>query len=240
MRVFTPGERAQSTDVYVRLLEAVDYKGKRLTLAPDLVLPSSKTAAGVLSVIPLEELFVNDLVRDGSFKALIVNIDAASVNKAAFRMLISELQIHQNLLVFMNICSAHTLNNSTIWGLGDFPYGSLLREAHVFDAVRDRRLQELAKRCLRSDIQMDQCALACTPEEHMVPIQVESYSPLPLSHLVEEETKHEPVINPITNPIMGELVQDEAVSDHSTTQFPSPKIPPCYTRYHFFQTMCLP
>ena len=90
-------------------------------------------------------------------KDIIINCDGAAVNKSSIRLLTTELQKYPNLFVFTNICAAHTLNNSTLWGLGDYAYVSVLRAARVFDAVRNRRLPDLAKKCIRGDIQPGQC-----------------------------------------------------------------------------------
>ena len=62
MRLFTPGKRAESTDVYVPPLDAVDFNGNKVAMAPGLALPHSKATSGALSTKPIDELFIKELV----------------------------------------------------------------------------------------------------------------------------------------------------------------------------------
>lgn len=79
---------------------------------------------GILSTIPLSDLFIDRFVAQPVFKAPLVYCDGTNSNLAALRMLRSELEVHRMLLVVPIICAAHALNNSVSWGLGDFAYGS--------------------------------------------------------------------------------------------------------------------
>ena len=49
------------------------------------------------------------------------------------------LSVYTQLIVYTNICTGRTVDNSAKWGLCDYPYGAVLRQAHVSDAVKDRK-----------------------------------------------------------------------------------------------------
>ena len=149
MRIFTQNRRAGDEEVHVRAIDAYACGGKTMTLFPELLLPSSKSASGVLSTIPMHKLFIEDLVSSGTFKTVIFSCDGTNANRAAIRMMTSELQKHGNLLIFTSICNSHAINNAAKWGLGNYPYGAMLRSSHVFDAARKRDIPLLVDRCLR-------------------------------------------------------------------------------------------
>ena len=73
----------------------------------------------------------------GGFKTIVLNCDGPNGNKAAIRILTSDLQIYDRLLIFANICSARSINNSDKLGLRDYSYGSAIRNPRVSDSVRD-------------------------------------------------------------------------------------------------------
>ena len=56
------------------------------------------------------------------------------------------------MIVYANIFTGHVVNSSSKWGLGDYPYGNVIRQARVFDAVKDRNLPGLVRKILREDI----------------------------------------------------------------------------------------
>ena len=57
-------------------------------------------------------------------------------------MLMSELQSKKELLSVNQICVSHPLNNSGLWGLGNFLYGSILRASRVYEARRFKGVGE--------------------------------------------------------------------------------------------------
>ena len=126
-----------------------------MRLLPDLCLPSSKSDSGVISVIPIGGIYIKEIVERDIFNAIVIRCDGPSVNKCAYRMLTRELQKFGKLIVFSNICSSRGINNSIRWGLGVFPYGGLLRSAHVFGAVKDRATKQLLPKYLMGDIKPD-------------------------------------------------------------------------------------
>ena len=92
----------------------------------------------------------SDVVWVGAYFTTVGHItsDGTNSNRAAIRMMTSELQKWPKLLVFTSICSARGVNNASRWGLGDYPYGSMLRAADVFDAVRGRKVSHLVSKCM--------------------------------------------------------------------------------------------
>ena len=138
MRIYTKNRRAANEEVHVRAVGAYACGGKTMTLFPELLIPSSKSASGVLSTIPIHKLFIQDLVASGTFKTVISSCDGTNAKRAAIRMMTSELQRHDNLLIFTSICNSHAINNAEKRGLGSYPYGAMLRSPHVFDSERER------------------------------------------------------------------------------------------------------
>ena len=141
MKTFCDG-RAKSSEIFARTLEAYSADGKHMMSYPTLSTPHATTTSGVLSAIPLKELHIDDLMSKGGFKFLFLKCDAANTNKAAAKVLLSELKPVKELLVVMQICAVHVLNTATIWGLGMFPYGSLLRTAHVYESRHFKGLDD--------------------------------------------------------------------------------------------------
>ena len=139
MRLSSTGYgNATSVEIYVRTLVARSQNGEEMKYMPVLSHPTDSTASGVLSTIPLKELFIEDLVSRPCFKFLLITTDGAPTNKAAIRLLVSELQVHKQLIILPSVCSPHTLSNAIRWGLGDFPFGKYLRTSHGLDAARRR------------------------------------------------------------------------------------------------------
>ena len=77
-------------------------------------------------------------------------------------MLLAELQPRKELLVLVNYCSAHGLNNGVRWGLGIFSYGNVLRTCHVIQSVKHRKFEDHVKKYLRTDIEQDPVILTDT------------------------------------------------------------------------------
>ena len=124
MRLCESQGTARSMDIHARYVGARASDGERMSYFPELCKPTSAKASGILSTIPIEELFIDRFVARPGFKILLVYCDGTNSNLAALRMLCSELEVHKTLLVVPIICAAHALNNSVQWGLGDFAYGS--------------------------------------------------------------------------------------------------------------------
>ena len=98
MRIFTLQNRVGSREVYAWTLTATNAEGKEMKLYPKLAMPTSSTAGGILSTIPLKQLFIEDFVSDGAFKILLISTDGINSNKAAMRLLLSELTKYNNRL----------------------------------------------------------------------------------------------------------------------------------------------
>ena len=109
--------------------------GETMHFYPRIALPAACNAAGILGTIPISSLFVKELTASPGFKMIMVNMDGAATNKAALRMLRTELQRYEQLIVAPVLCSAHSMNNAVKWGLGTFPYGPYLRTAHCFEST---------------------------------------------------------------------------------------------------------
>ena len=135
MRVMHGG-RASNDEVYIVALSARSAAGETMSLYPRVVLPSSRTAAGILGVIPISSLFIKEFTSTPGFKLLFVSMDSAITNKAALRMLCTELQRVEQLLVIPTMCNAHMMSNAVKWGCGKFPYGPYLRTAHCFESAQ--------------------------------------------------------------------------------------------------------
>ena len=139
MRLSTSGTgNTGSLEIYVRTLVARSENGTEMKFIPELSRPENSTAAGVLSTITPADLFIPEFVSRPGFRILMITMGGIATNRAALRLLVSELQAHQQLLVITSICSSHTLSNATRWGMGTFPYGKYLRTSHVLDAVKHR------------------------------------------------------------------------------------------------------
>ena len=135
IRIFNDGQ-ASSVEVYVRSLEARDSIGKSAVTYPVLSIPHAIKASGVLTTIPIRKLYIEDLLPNGCFRFLILKCDVSNTNRAAVKMLMSELQSGKELLAVNQICVARSLNNSGFRGLGNFPYGAISRTSHVYEAIR--------------------------------------------------------------------------------------------------------
>ena len=134
MRVMQGG-RASNAEVYVVALQARSPSGETMNMYPMAVLPNSRNAAGILGTIPISNLFIKELTSTPWFKMVFVSMDAAATNKAALRMLRTELQRHEQLLVIPTTCNAHMVNNAAKWGRGTFPYGPYFRTAHCLESA---------------------------------------------------------------------------------------------------------
>lgn len=189
MRIFSEDRRAGSVEVFAVSLEARGIGGKTIRLFPKLRLPATKSAAWILSVLSKDDMFITQFVESGAVKILMLNCDGANANKAAIRLLTSELSIYPNLLVLSNICAAHTINNSSKWGLGDFPYGEFLRHARVFGAVRKRNIPDLVKKLLVGE---------SAPSEHLVAIR--DYCTTMLSIEVTQPSKIDTIPQSVIRP----------------------------------------
>ena len=154
MRIFTGG-CAASFEIYVKSLEAMSADGKRMVTYPTVSQPECSKVSGLLSTIPLPELHIDDLLDGQGFRFLLLKSDGANVNRSAIKMLTAELQNRKELLVAPVLCIAHALNNSSIWGLGDFPFGSVLRTAHVFEARHLKELEGIVSSVLRCGVGHD-------------------------------------------------------------------------------------
>ena len=86
------GGRASNAEVYVVALTSRSASGESISMCPRVVLPSSRNAAGILGTIPISSLFIKELTSTPGFKMVFVIMDSAVTNKAALRMLRTEIQ----------------------------------------------------------------------------------------------------------------------------------------------------
>ena len=84
------------------------------------------------------------------FRFLMVSCDGINTNRAAARILPTELHPRKTLLCLMRVFEAHTINNSSKWGLGCYAYGSLLRLGHAVDSVKHCCVQQFVSTKFRS------------------------------------------------------------------------------------------
>ena len=70
VRLFTPLKRAGIVELHVRAMGAYASSGKSMAMFPELMIPSIKSSSGILSTLPMAELFIDDLVASGPFKCL--------------------------------------------------------------------------------------------------------------------------------------------------------------------------
>ena len=91
MRIFSPQRRAGSVEIFARQLEAFGINGSSCNLIPGLRTPASKSAAGILPIIPLSELYIDELAHNGNPKVVIFNSDGSNTNLAALKVLVSSL-----------------------------------------------------------------------------------------------------------------------------------------------------
>ena len=121
MKLFREG-RVVDVEVYCRMLLAHDDSGVCKRSFPTLAAPPDATADGILSVLPLTGLRIEDLTSKPGFKFLLINCDGANTNRKAVRMLMRELQNRRDLLALVIFCAAHVMNRAVKWGLGVFYY----------------------------------------------------------------------------------------------------------------------
>ena len=152
MRLFADS-RAANVDVYTRTILARNANGDSLRSFPVLPRPPSSNASGILSTIPINELYLDELTSTPGFKLLLINCDGANTNRKAVRMLMIELQPMRELLTVVMFCAAHGLNNAVRWGLGLFSYGNILRSCHVLQSAKHRKFEVHVKAKLRLDIE---------------------------------------------------------------------------------------
>lgn len=158
--------RSANVDVYGRTLLARNAAGETARSYPVLSRPSTSKASGVLSTIPTKALFLDELTSTPGFKLLLLNCDGANTNRKAVRMLTAELQPKKNLLVVVNYCSAHGVNNAAKWGLGVFSYGNLIRGCHVLQTAKRRKFEDHVRTYIREDIQEDPLVLTDTSVDY--------------------------------------------------------------------------
>ena len=82
----------------------------------------------MLSAIPIKKLHLEDLVPNGSFRFLITKCGEDNTNLAAVKMIMDELQSKKELMAANHLFVAHSLSNSGVWGLGNFPYGAIFSD----------------------------------------------------------------------------------------------------------------
>ena len=166
MKLFSDG-RSANVEVYGRTLLARNSIGESQRLYPVLSQPPASDASGVLSAIPTGALFLDELTSTQGFKMLLINCDGANTNHKAVRMLMAELQPRKDLLVVVNYCSAHGLNNAVRWGLGLFSYGNILRACHVLQSVKHRNFAGHVKKLFRTAIEPDPVLLSETALDYV-------------------------------------------------------------------------
>ena len=170
MKVFTSG-RPNSAEVYGILLVATSASGEVRTLPPRLAMPASTKASGVLSAVQLSSLFIDDLMHGGGFRMLFINCDGVNTNRKAVKVMISELQRYPDLLIQLNVCAAHGINNAVRWSLGVFDYGNILRFSHVLQSIKNHGYATLVGRMLKYEPPSDPVLETNTALEYYNAIQ---------------------------------------------------------------------
>ena len=166
MKLFADG-RSANVEVYGMTLVARNSLGETQRSYPVLSHPPASDAAGVLSTMPIKSLFIDELLSKPGFKLLLLNCDGANTNRKAVRMIMAELQPKRDLLVLVNFCASHGVNNAVRWGLGQFSYGNVLRCCHVLQSVKNRNFPSHVRKCLRSDIAGDAVLLTDTAQDYV-------------------------------------------------------------------------
>ena len=92
--------------IYARSSIAYDSRGGPFRIPPELSLPESSNASGVMSTLPLPPIGIPDLVSGKDFWIPPINCDGVSNNKKAAKLIISELSAYPNLLIGVNICTS--------------------------------------------------------------------------------------------------------------------------------------
>ena len=137
MRVFRTDQRAGCMEVYGRTLEAIGPCGSTQSTFPELSYPNNSKTSGILATLPVKQMYIEDFAGSKpGFRVLYISCDGLNTNRSALRLLFTELQRWDTLLCIPHICMAHTINNATIWGLGCYAYGSILRLAHGIESVK--------------------------------------------------------------------------------------------------------
>ena len=170
MKLFHEG-RSVNVEVYCRMLLARDASGACKRSFPVLAIPPDSTAAGILSILPLRALRIEDFALKPGFKFLLINCDGANTNRKAVRILMSELQWHRDLLVVVISCTAHAMNRAAKWGLGVFYYGDFLRCCHVLQAVKHRNFGVHVRNMLMSPVLGDSQLMGQTAQDYMQAVQ---------------------------------------------------------------------
>ena len=63
-------------------------------------MPISSTEYGILSTIPIKDLFIDEFLADKGFEVLLTSSGGVNSNKAAIRILIAELTRYKQRLAF--------------------------------------------------------------------------------------------------------------------------------------------
>ena len=143
------------------------------------------------------DLHIDDLLGGQGLRFFLIKSDGANVNKSATEMLTAELQNRREHLDVAILCAVHTLRNCTIWGLGDSPYESILRPAHVFESRHLKGLGDYVSAVLRPGIDLDslldgatdqECARAVGDQDALSPV----VSDLPTVGAERADTKRAP------------------------------------------------
>ena len=170
LKMFHEG-RVVNVEVYCRLLLAYGESGVCKRSFPTLAVPPDSTAAGILSILPLSGLHIEDLTANPGFKFFFINCDGANTNRKAVRMLMSELQNRRELLVLVNFRTAHAMNRAVKWGLGVFYYGDFLRCCHVLQGVKHPRFEDHVKNMLHVEAQDDSILFGETAQDYLSAVQ---------------------------------------------------------------------
>ena len=170
LKMFHEG-RVVNVEVYCRLLLAYGDSGVCKRNFPTLAVPPDSTAAGIVSILPLSGLYIDDLTVNPGFKFLFINCDGANTNRKAIRMLMSELQNRRDLLVVVNFCSAHAMNRAVKWGLGVFYYGDFPRCCHVLQAAKHPHFEDHVRNMLHIEVQDDSYLFGETAQDYLSAVQ---------------------------------------------------------------------
>ena len=82
---------------------------------------------------------------------LFINCGGVNTNRKEVKITISELQRYPDLVIQLNVCAAHGVNNASRRGLGVFDYGDIPRFPRVLRSIKNGGYGDLVARMLKYD-----------------------------------------------------------------------------------------
>ena len=149
MKVFCDG-LIRTCDIYGRQVTFHGIDGTSFELLPILTRPSSVDSLGVLGSLHMQGLR-STRCREDKLRPqyLLLGLDGDAVNGSLARYVRSETSSEQNLLAISVVCMGRTIHNSTLWSLGNFLFGPLLRMAHIVETIRPIRFTAFVDKTLQ-------------------------------------------------------------------------------------------